>query len=145
MRVHASADGILGVGFRVEFDGSLQGSFTECSGFEITVAVEKFEEGGLNDHEHQLPGRTSYGNVTLKQPVLIEQKFYDWLLQIVRGEAARKELSIYVGDSAGERVRSWQLKGAWPVKWTGPSMKTGGNEAAIETIEIAHEGLVELR
>lgn len=145
MRVHASADGVLGVGFEVEFDDSLQGKFTECSGVEITVAVEKIEEGGLNEYVHQLPGRTTYGNVTLKQPVFIERQFYDWLLQIVRGEAARKQLSIYVGDAAGERVRSWQLKRAWPVKWTGPSMKTGANEAAIETIEIAHEGLIELR
>ena len=145
-RVFASPDTTIGLGFRfvVEFDGSIKGTFTECSGLAITVGIEKYEEGGLNDYVHQLPGRTSYGNITFKQPIFVATDFYDWLLQIVRGEDARKNVSIFVNDAGDHRVRTWQLKSAFPMKWGGPGLKIGSKEVALETIEIAHEGLSEL-
>jgi phage tail-like protein len=36
----------------------------------------------------------------------------------------------------------WTLTNAWPTKITGTDMKADGNEVAVETIELAHEGLV---
>ncbi len=145
-RVHHSPDTVMGLGFNfvVEFDGTIKGMFTECTGLGVSVAVEKYEEGGLNTYTHQLPGRATYSNITFKQPIFVAAELYDWLLKIVKGEEARQNLSIFVNDSFGGRVRSWQLKGAFPVKWTGPSLKADANEAAIETLEIAHEGLSEL-
>jgi len=29
----------------------------------------------------------------------------------------------------------------WPAKWEGPALNARTNEVAIETLEIAHEGL----
>ena len=40
-----------------------------------------------------------------------------------------------------QRLRAWELDGAFPVKWTGPDFKAHADGAAIETIEIAHQGL----
>ena len=35
----------------------------------------------------------------------------------------------------------WSLTNAFPMKITGTDLKSDSNEVAIETIEIAHEGL----
>jgi len=35
----------------------------------------------------------------------------------------------------------WKAVNAFPIKVEGPALKASGNEVAIETIEIAHEGL----
>jgi phage tail-like protein len=40
-----------------------------------------------------------------------------------------------------EPVMSWKVSRAFPVKVEGPQLKAMGNEVAIESIEIAHEGL----
>ena len=36
---------------------------------------------------------------------------------------------------------TWVLENAWPTKITVTDLKGDGNEVAIETLEIAHEGL----
>jgi phage tail-like protein len=35
----------------------------------------------------------------------------------------------------------WTLANAWPTKISSTDLKADGNEVAIETIEIAHEGI----
>ena len=36
----------------------------------------------------------------------------------------------------------WKAHNVFPVKVEGPGLKSTGNEVAIETIELAHEGVV---
>jgi phage tail-like protein len=36
----------------------------------------------------------------------------------------------------------WKVKNAWPVKLQSADLKSDANEVAIETLELAHEGLV---
>jgi phage tail-like protein len=43
-------------------------------------------------------------------------------------------------NEKGTTVKRWNLKRPFPVKWIGPDLKAAGNEIAIETLEIAHEG-----
>ena len=50
-------------------------------------------------------------------------------------------LNTFVLDESGEEKLRWNFREAWPTKWTGPSFNATGNEVAIETLEIAHEGL----
>jgi T4-like virus tail tube protein gp19. len=35
----------------------------------------------------------------------------------------------------------WTLKNAWPTKISGYELKAEGNEVAVESIEIVHEGM----
>jgi phage tail-like protein len=58
------------------------------------------------------------------------------------GEVQRKNGSIVLLDDTGAEQRRWNFREGWPTKWTGPSLNATGNEVAIETLEIAHEGLV---
>jgi len=145
-RLYPSTQAKIGLGslFRVEFDGVTQGYFTEVSGLSITVAVEKYEEGGLNHYTHQLPGRASYGNITLREPLFTAATLYEWVMKVLKNEDARKDMSIAVLDPSGDRVRTWNLMDAFPVKWEGPSFKVATTEAAIQTLELAHHGLSEV-
>jgi phage tail-like protein len=53
----------------------------------------------------------------------------------------RRNISILLLDeNRKERVR-YNLKNAWPSKWTGPDFKAAANEVAIEQLEICHEGV----
>jgi phage tail-like protein len=45
-------------------------------------------------------------------------------------------------DDAGAEKLRWNLDNCWPTKWTGPSFDATANEVAIESLEIAHEGIV---
>jgi phage tail-like protein len=41
----------------------------------------------------------------------------------------------------GRGASRWNFVAGWPTKWTGPSFNATSNEVAIETLEIAHEGI----
>jgi phage tail-like protein len=45
-------------------------------------------------------------------------------------------------NESHEPVVVWKVKSAWPIKVQSPDLKSDANESAIESIEIAHEGLV---
>ena len=69
---------------------------------------------------------------------------YEWHRQWVDGDASapRKNGSIVLLDRQGQEKARWNFFNAWPSKWTGPSFSAEGNDIAIESLELAHEGLV---
>ncbi|WP_378106725.1 phage tail protein [Chryseobacterium sp. sg2396] len=44
-------------------------------------------------------------------------------------------------DENGNPAVVWKVKNAFPVKLQSTDLKAEGNEVAVETLEIAHEGL----
>jgi phage tail-like protein len=62
--------------------------------------------------------------------------------RITTNAAERTSMSVALLDESGSPTMVWRLANAWPVKITGPDLKADGNDVAIETLEIAHEGLV---
>jgi len=61
---------------------------------------------------------------------------------IVNGKPTRRDISIILRDDVGtERVR-WNLRNAWPSKWSGPSFDATSDAIAIETLELTHEGVL---
>ena len=53
----------------------------------------------------------------------------------------RKTVIINLLDETKNPVMTWTLSNAWPTKIQATDMKADGNEVAVESIEIAHEGL----
>jgi phage tail-like protein len=53
----------------------------------------------------------------------------------------RVPVTISLLYEAGAPTMVWTLASAWPTKITGTDLKAEGNEVAVETIEVAHEGL----
>ena len=128
--------------FLVELDGIAQASFTECSGLSSTTEVIENREGGDNVTVRKLPGKTSYSDISLKWGLTDSTELWDWRQQIVDGNVVRKNGSIVVFDLANStEVARWNFVRAWPTKWEGPNLSAKGNDIAIDTLVLAHEGL----
>jgi phage tail-like protein len=129
--------------FLVEIDGITRAAFQEASGFDSAIDVIEHREGGENTTVRKLPGMTKYSNVTLKWGTAPDRDLYDWHRQWVTGDpaATRRNGSIVLLDRQGQEQIRWNFFNAWPAKWTGPSFNAEGNDVAIETLELAHEGL----
>jgi len=128
--------------FRLEIDGIDQAGFSEVSGFDANVDVIEYREGDSPvTTPMKMPGLTKYGNVTLKWGVTDSMSLYEWLQQITEGNIERKTVTITVLDDMGEAKASWQLINAWPAKYTAPDFNATASEVALETLELAHEGM----
>ena len=127
--------------FLVEIDGITRAAFQECSGFDSTIDVIEHREGGENTTPRKFPGQTKYSNISLKWGLTDSRELYDWHRQVVNGDIERKNGSIVLLDRKGEEVLRWNFFRAWPTKWDGPDLNAEGTDAAIEMLELAHEGV----
>ena len=128
--------------FYVEIDGLAQAVFTEMSGLQVETDVMEYEEGGSNGFVHRLPGRTKVGTLTLKRGVTRSNEFFKWCNEIMHGTVSARNISVVMYDGAGEEMTRWSFANAYPIKWTGPQFDADGKAAAVEAIELAHDGLV---
>ena len=128
--------------FQVKWD-SAELSFSEVSGLDIEAQPIEYRAGNSPSFSAvKMPGLKKYGNVTMKKGVFkSDNKFWDWFNQIKMNTIKRVPVTISLLDESGAPTMVWTLANAWPTKITGTDLKSDGNEAAIESIEIAHEGL----
>jgi phage tail-like protein len=127
--------------FHVEIQGIQEAFFRECSGLEAETEVLSYEEGGVNDHPHKLPGRTKFPNVSLKRGMTDSKALWEWYSKVIDGKIERKNVSIVLYDQQGSEVKRWSFERAYPTKWVGPGIKSDENAVAIETLEMVHEGM----
>lgn len=135
---------LVSFNFLVEIDGITRAAFHEVSGLDSTINVIEHREGGQNITTHKLPGQVSFSAISLKWGMSDDTDLYLWHRQWVDGDpaATRRNGSIVLLDRQGQEKARWNFFRAWPSKWTGPSFSAEGNDIAIETLELAHEGLV---
>jgi phage tail-like protein len=114
-------------------------AFHECSGLESSIDVIEHREGG--GPIRKLPGLAKFPNIVLKRGVTDNRELYDQHLSALDGRVQRKSGSIMLMDRANQEVARWDFQQAWPAKWVGPSLTAEGNDVAIETLELAHEGI----
>ena len=89
-----------------------------------------------------MPGIPKYGNITLKRGIVpADNDFFKWLNTTALNKVERRDLTISLLNEEHDPVMTWKAVNAFPVKLEGPGLKSTGNEVAIESIEIAHEGL----
>ena len=127
--------------FLVEIDGITRAAFQEVSGFDSTIDVIEHREGGDNLTPRKLPGQTKHSNIVLKWGVTDDAELYRWHRDAVRGNVQRRNGSIVLLDRRGQEVKRWNFFNAWPSKWDGPDLNAEGNDVAIETLELTHEGV----
>jgi phage tail-like protein len=129
--------------FLVEIDGITRASFQEASGLDSAIDITEYREGGDNQTSRKLPGKTKFSNITLKRGVTDDRELWDWHQLWVKGDPKAKRIngSIVLLDRQGQEKARWNFVNAWPAKWTGPSLNAKSSDVAIETLELAHEGL----
>jgi len=127
--------------YKVEIDGLEAGGFSEVTGFDASIDVIEYREGDMTQTPLKIPGLKKYGNIALKQGLVDSMVLYEWMTAGLEGDVERKTLTITLLDIAGSPAASWQIINAWPVKYTAPDFNATSSEVAIESLEIAHEGM----
>lgn len=127
--------------YKVEIDGIAAGGFSEASGFDASIDVIEYREGDMVTTPIKLPGLKKYSNLILKQGIVDSTELYNWIEKGINGAVQRKTITITLLDEEEVAAASWQAINAWPVKYSAPDFNASSSEVAIESLEIAHEGL----
>lgn len=125
----------------VELEGLELGGFSEVSGFDASIDVIEYREGDKVQTPMKIPGLKKYGNITLKQGVADKDALYKWMETGFEKDVNRQTVTITLLDINGEPAASWQVINAWPTKYTAPDFNATSSEIAVETLELAHEGM----
>lgn len=127
--------------FVLEWGGKRVG-FTEVTGMDRQIEVIEYREGNSKEYSKlKQPGLRKFSNITLKRGTFTGDKdFYLWMRGVDLQTVDRRDITISLLDEKHDPVFSWKVKQAWPVKAQASDLKADGNEVAIETLELAHEG-----
>ena len=139
----AREDPLVGFHFAVDIQGNVTGYFTECSGLGSeteTIEHKVINEAGV-EVVMKIPGRLKWENIVLKRGITSNMDIWTWRKKVENGDVAgaRCDGSIVMYDQSLAEVARWNFQNAWPVKVTGPSVKSDGNEVGVEELTIAHE------
>jgi phage tail-like protein len=141
----------------------LTGTFSEVSGLNAEMETEEYREGGLNTGPHKFVKWGKYPNLVFKRGVTFNTDIWDWYYQALYslGPLPRKNGIVVLTDRGGglaslagsptglglpgidrTPIAVWFFNNGLPEKLQGPSLNAKGNDIAIETLEIAHQGLI---
>ncbi len=128
--------------FQVEWAGTKLG-FSEVSGLDVETEVIEYRDGAMREYSKlKMPGMQKFSNITLKRGVFQkDNEFFEWWNSVKLNTIERRDVVISLLNEEHDPVLTWKIKNAWPVKVQGTDLKSDGNEVAIETLELAHEGL----
>lgn len=128
--------------FQVEWGGTRIG-FTEVSGLSTELQPIEYREGSsLNYNVTKMPGMPKFADISLKRGVFSkDNEFFQWLNTVQLNKIQRRDLTISLLNENHDPVMVWKIKDAWPSKVEGPGLKSTGNEVAVESITLVHEGI----
>lgn len=135
-------DPYLNFNFRVEIDGVPIAGFSEADLPEGRIEAVAYREGTDEvSAARLLPGRVEWGPVVLRRGFTGDAALFEWWSDVLQGNVARRTVAIVLLDEQRAEVARWIVRRAWPRKWEGPQLRALGNDVAIETLELAHEGV----
>lgn len=141
----SSPGSLLKTGIPSLLGDALFGGFSECDGLKMLQEDARRHEGGLNSTEHRFPTRITWPNLVLTRGVSrISQSGWDWLYGFGEGRVRRMDGIVVLLDSARLPHNIWKFRRGFPVRFEGPKLRATSSEVAVETLEIAHEGLWQL-
>jgi phage tail-like protein len=128
--------------FQLEIDGVPLGAFSECSGLTAEGDAVDYREGtDFQPNVRKLVGLRKYTNITLKRGYTQDKSLWAWHVNIVNGIPDRRNVTIVLMNEQRQPMLRWHAENAWLNKIEAPSLKASGNEVAMESVELIHEGL----
>ena len=129
----------------LEIDGITEGIFQSVDGLNSETEIIEHRHTGPKGNLiiNKVPGALKWGNITLKRGITDDKKLQDWRKKIEDGqiEANRKNGTITLYSPDLKPVAKYSFVKAWPTKWNASTLDATQNSMAIETLELAHEGL----
>ena len=128
--------------FQLDIDGVPLGAFSECSGLTAEGDAVDYREGtDVQLSVRKLTGLRKFSNITLKRGYTQDKSLWLWFRNILNGVQDRRNVTITLLNEQRQPVLRWHAENAWINKIEGPSFKAAGNEVAMESVELVHEGL----
>jgi phage tail-like protein len=135
-------DPYFGYNFAVELDGLTRMGFRGCTGLDSSTTATPYREGtDTSLAQRELPSLLHHTAITLTRGITDDHALWDWRNDIAKGKGTRHDISIVLRNDVGEEKIRWNLKNAFPTKWSGPSLDATSEAIAIETLELTHEGV----
>ncbi len=125
--------------FIVEIEGIAMANFRSVSGLQCTTEVIEYRDGSDPNTIRLLPGLTRCGPILLEYGLTSNREMWNWYLQVLNGNVARKNGAVVVLDATGTERARYLFYNGWPAKWEGPDLDASSNDVAIETLELAVE------
>jgi phage tail-like protein len=129
--------------FQVDWGGA-KISFTEISGLVIEREKIEYRHSDQKDfHKIAMPGLMKNSNLTMKRGVFeTDFDFNAWFDEVASDRVnTRRDVTIRLLNEQQAPVAAWTAARCFAVKVTEPDLKSDANEIAVESIEVAHEGL----
>jgi len=130
--------------FTVSFSDLGDMSFQEVSGLDLETQFIEYRTGDSQSLITQkIPGLKKHSNITLKKGVFVDDtKLWEWWQDVQTDPSNnRQTITISLNDEEQNPLISWMVENAFPVKISGPDLKSDQNEIAVESVELAHEGI----
>jgi phage tail-like protein len=128
--------------FVIEIDGVARGAFSEVGGLTAEGDSTDYREGtDVQPNVRKLVGLRKYTNITLKRGYTADKVLWQWYTNIFNGMPDRRNVTIVLMNERREQVLRWNAENAWINKIEGPAMKASGNDVAMESVELIHEGV----
>jgi phage tail-like protein len=138
-------DPLVGFHYAIEIQGKVNGYFTECTGLgsEHEVIEHKVVDDKGREAVLKIPGRLKWQNIVLKRGITNNMDIWDWRKKVEDGDVntARSNGSVIMFDRNYKEVARWNFEQAWPLKISGPAVKSDSNEIGVEELTLVHEGL----
>src|SRR5579862_32350 len=130
--------------FKVMWDGK-EIIFQEVSGLNAETTPIEYRGGSSKVYSTvKMPGIQKFGNVTFKKGIFKgDSALWDKFKALKMNTIKRVTIVVNLLDESQAVAATWTLQNAFPIKITGTEMKSDTNEVAIESIDVAHEGLTE--
>ena len=128
----------------LEITGGQEGEafFKSVGGLKYETEILPIREGGVNDTTFQLPNGMKWSNIVLKQGFTGSSALLTWRQQWMQGDMSRANGTIIQLDTALNEVATWRFYAGWPVKWEISEFDASKSELSIESLEIAHNGIM---
>ncbi|HBP22319.1 MAG TPA: hypothetical protein DEA08_31620 [Planctomycetes bacterium] len=130
--------------FKVALNSIEVADFSAARGLDVRTEVLEYEEGGINERTHKIPGPARFARITLEHGSSSNLDLFSWVQKAINGEIERKDGAIMALNQEGTVVARWEFREAWPCGYEGPNFAGGVTEVAIERLTLAHRGF-ELR
>lgn len=129
--------------FIVSIDGlSGSASFSEVSGLSTDSDIVEYREGTDKSlWTRKLTGLRKHAHIVLKRGQTSNLDLWKWRKAVLDGTPDRRSGTITLIDEQARSVMFWKFSNGWPMKYDGPALNAKGNDVAVETLEIVHEGL----
>lgn len=132
--------------FHVEWGGT-KISFTEVTGLVIEREKIEYRHSDSKDfHKVAMPGLQKISNLVLKRGKFeSDTDFNTWYEEVADDRAVlRRDVVISLLNEKHQPVAAWKAIRCFVLKVTAPDLKSDANEIAVESVEVAHEGLTHI-